>query len=359
MNFSEMLEDTKQVSYDDFIIDSGGIADDIIEMFTNSLAIEVKKVYKNDILELQNKKTIRGTNLGLRKLNFGDISQASEVLSGQVAAVDGTFALPRQDYSTGSALCVAIGSASMTRILQDSLHYWSSSKALRNAQDIDDFLDLIEEHIYKPNNTAFMRYFEAEHAIKIDENFIFFDGLLCDEWLANTKEGSEIYRQLLEHPTKKYIGVIKNCKKNLIFSQYARACPSGSILLIETLHDHISRRETETRFSLQSSKQQVRYFWQELSPRIIRGVFKPYKRAFGFEVLEDHLDDMLRLLAADAHMSQEGHEIPYLLNLVDGEIRRMFKRHKLLSDIALKMNQTSDSIYQEEWDEHAFRPQQV
>ena len=65
-----MLEDTKQVSYDDFIIDSGGIADDIIEMFTNSLAIEVKKVYENDILELQNKKTIRGTNLGLRKLNF-------------------------------------------------------------------------------------------------------------------------------------------------------------------------------------------------------------------------------------------------------------------------------------------------
>jgi hypothetical protein len=54
-----------------------------------------------------------------------------------------------------------------------------------------------------------------------------------------------------------------------------------------------------------------------------------------------------------------GHEIPYLLNLVDGEIRRMFKRHKLLSDIALKMNQTSDSIYQEEWDERAFRPQQV
>jgi hypothetical protein len=37
----------------------------------------------------------------------------------------------------------------------------------------------------------------------------------------------------------------------------------------------------------------------------------------------------------------------------------MFKHHKLLSDIALKMNQTSDSIYQEEWDEHAFRPQQV
>ena len=54
-----------------------------------------------------------------------------------------------------------------------------------------------------------------------------------------------------------------------------------------------------------------------------------------------------------------GHEIPYLLNLVDGEIRRMFKRHKLLSDIALKMNQTSDSIDQEEWDEQAFRPQQV
>ncbi|NCR69402.1 MAG: hypothetical protein GPJ34_24430 [Microcystis aeruginosa LL11-07] len=46
-------------------------------------------------------------------------------------------------------------------------------------------------------------------------------------------------------------------------------------------------------------------------------------------------------------------------DLVDGEIRRMFKHHKLLSDIALKMNQTSDSIYQEEWDEHAFRPQQV
>lgn len=96
-----------------------------------------------------------------------------------------------------------------------------------------------------------------------------------------------------------------------------------------------------------------------MSPRIIRGVFKPYKRSFAFEVLEDHLEDMLRILTADAHMNQEGHEIPYLLNLIDSEIRRMFKRQKLLSDIALKMNQTSDSIYQEEWDEHIFRPEQA
>lgn len=359
MDFSEMLKDTKRVSYDDFVIDSGGIADDIIEMFRNTLAIEVQEIYQKDIVELKHIKTDKGTVFGLRKLNFGDISQAPEVLSGQVAAVDGTFALPRQDYSTGSAVCVAVGSATMTRTLQDSLHYWSSTKALRNTKDIDDFLDLRQEHLYKPNNTAFMRYFEAAHALKIDEKFIFFDGLLCDEWLANTKEGSALYREMLENPDKKFIGVIKSCKKNLMFSQYARACPSGCLLLIETLYEHINKRESETRFSLQSNKQEVRYFWQELSPRIIRGVFKPYKRAFGFEVLEDHLDDMIRILAADAHMTQEGHEIPYLLNLVDGEIRRMFKRHKLLSDIALKMNQTSNSIYQEEWDEHAFRPRQA
>lgn len=139
MDFSEMLKDSKQVTYDDFVIDSGGIADDIIEMFTNPLAIEVQEIYKKDILELKNIKTDKGTVFGLRKLNFGDISQAPEVLSGQVAAVDGTFALPRQDYSTGSAVCVAVGSATMTRTLQDSLHYWSSTKALKNTQDIDDF----------------------------------------------------------------------------------------------------------------------------------------------------------------------------------------------------------------------------
>lgn len=359
MDFSTMLRESHPVTYGDFVLDGGGIAEDVIEMFNNPVALQVREMFEEDISALQQKTTDRGTALGLRQLAFGDISQAPEVLSGQVAAVDGTFALPRQDYSTGSAVCVAVGSVTMTRTLQDSLHYWSSTKALSDVQDVDDYLDLREEHLRKPNDSAFMRFFEGSHALAIHEPFVFVDGLLCDEWLANTVEGADLYRKMLEHPTKKYMGVIKSCKKNLTFSQYARACPSGHVLLVETLFEYISKRESETRFSLHSNKDTIRSFWHELSPRIIRGVFKPYKRAFAFEVLEDHLEDMLRVLAADAHMSQEGHEIPYLLNLVDDEIRRMFKRHKLLSDIALKMNQTSDAIYQEEWDEHVFRPKQA
>src|SRR5260364_91511 len=43
-------------------------------------------------------------------------------------------------------------------------------------------------------------------------------------------------------------------------------------------------------------KQWYRIF-DALAPKRLRGVYKPDRKAFGFEVHEDHLDDMIRILA--------------------------------------------------------------
>src|SRR5260363_119450 len=43
-------------------------------------------------------------------------------------------------------------------------------------------------------------------------------------------------------------------------------------------------------------KQGYRIF-DALAPKRLRGVYKPDRKAFGFEVHEDHLDDMIRILA--------------------------------------------------------------
>ncbi len=89
--------------------------------------------------------------------------------------------------------------------------------------------------------------------------------------------------------------------------------------------------------------------------KILRGVYKPRKKAFGFEVHIDHYEDMIRIMAADTQLNYVGYEIPFLLNQIDEEVRRTLNQRILKDAISARMTKESDELFIHETNERDFR----
>ena len=338
--FHELLNGSRRVSKDEFAVNFGGIADDVVEMLSSTKA-------RKTIQEAR--ETMEGDlSTRLRKVEFGLFDTAKELEKGKVAAIDGTFALPMQKYSTGQALCVGIGSLSHCRPMQDSLHYWSSKILLSDAVDTDDFIEREKRGLFGIYPTAYLRYYEVAHCLEVEEPYLFLDGPLVDESLVARQEGIELYNKLFKSEKYQVIGIIKNIG-NPIFTKFARALNPGEIYVVGTLQEHLNQSST-TRNRYISDK-----FKNGIARNILRGVFKPRNKAFGFEVHEEHLEDMLRIMAADCQMNSQGHEIPFLLNRIDEEVRKNFNPKILKDKIAIQMATHSEELFFEETDERSFR----
>ena len=337
--FHELLSRSKRISRYEFADNFGGIADDVVEMLDNDQARKTIQEARESMEEdLSNP---------LRKVEFGSFSKAKELKNGEVAAIDGTFALPMQKYSTGQAICVGIGSLSHRRPMQDSLHYWSSKVFLSEASDTDDFIAREKRGLFGTYPTAYLRYYEIQHCLEIEEPYLFLDGPLVDESLIARPEGVQLYNKLFQS-RKQTLGVMKNMV-NPIFTKFARALKPGEIYVVETLEEHLNQR------SAARNRYVSDRFKNSVASNILRGVFKPRNKAFGFEAHKDHLEDMLHIMAADCQMNNAGHEIPFLLNRIDEEVRKNFNPQILKDRIAFQMATHSEELFFEETNERSFR----
>ena len=191
-----------------------------------------------------------------------------------------------------------------------------------------------------------MRYYEVLHGVNsVKEEFVFFDGAIVYEWLLNTKEGQDLYSRLFSCP-KKCIGIMKNINASPRLAVYAKALETGEVYVVETLRDHLLQYENSPNHRADIA---------DLEQNILRGVFKPAKKPFGFECHIDCLDDMLRIMAADCQMNNVGHEIPYLLNRVDEEVRRNFNQKIVAQGVASQLAQKSEELFMEEESERNLR----
>jgi hypothetical protein len=322
------------------------VADDVVEMLEGDQARQVIREAR-EVMETA--PPLPDGSARLRSLEFGRFSSAPELEQGLVAAVDGTPTLPLHSFSAGQALCVAVGSLSHRRPLQDAIHFWSSRAFLEQARDSDEFLAREEQGLVGISQTAYLRYFELRHALDIAEPYLLLDGTLVYEWLTTTDEGLALYRELFSSG-KKAIGVMKSVKANSLFTKFARALRPGEVFVVETLADHLMRG-----LSANASPGEARRFVRDsfiggTARSVLRGVFKPVKKAFGFEAHAEHLDDMLRILAADCQLNHVGHEVPYLLNRIDEEVRGAFRAGVLRHRISDRLVRESEELLLEETD---------
>lgn len=349
--FSELVRRSRRITRDEFSTTFGGIADDVIEMLDSEQARQITREARE---AMESSGALPGGEPRLRQVEFGLFSSAPELEEGQVASVDGTPSLPLQMYSAGQALCVGIGSISHRRPFQDSLHYWSGRAYLDDSRDTNDFIARQEQALFGISSTAYLRYFEVRHGLEIEEPYILFDGTLVYEWLVATQEGVDLYEDLFSSG-KQCIGIIKNIKSNVVFSTFARALRTGELFIVETLRDHLENSNAPNRNQGESSRGTLSSFLNGYAPNIMRGIFKPRNKVFGFEVHEDHLENMIRIMLADCQMNHAGHEIPYLLNRIDEEVRKNFNSRILQDRVALRMANQSEELFFEEMNERNFR----
>lgn len=356
LSFSKLIRDSKRFGREEYVTNLGGLVNDVSEMLGSEMskgALEEARKYIDNV----SAEIIDDGKPRLRTPKFGDPNEAPELFAGEVAAIDGKPVLSLQKFSAGQALCVGIGSRSYKRPLADMLHGYTSkgfaSGLSRNAsEDIRAFLRRVEEGIYGISQTAYMRYFEAVHALEISEPLVLCDGTLIYEWLINQDAGREVYKRLIA--SKKALGVIKSTKESIMLSWLGRALEIGEVFIYENLYDHFSdidaRKARGSEPQWHSDTDFVR-----ITKKIVRGVFKPAQKHFAFECHIDHIEPMLRVMAADCQMNLPGHEIPFLLNDVDKEIAHFFKPEMVQMRIGERLSRDSESLFMEETGERDFR----
>ncbi|MCI0460377.1 MAG: hypothetical protein L0Z62_25775 [Gemmataceae bacterium] len=348
--FSELIRSSRRITRDEFAANFGGVAEDVVEMLEGEQA---RRVVGEARAIMEAARPLRDGTPRLQALTFGQFSTAPELARGLVAAVDGTTALPLQLYSAGQALCVGIGSLSHRRPMHDSLHYWSSRALLEQSRDSDEHIARQEQGLFSISQTAYLSYFEVRHGLEIDEPYLLFGGALVCEWLTATNEGLAVYEELFSSG-KKAMGVMKSLKADALFARFAKALEPGEVYIVETLADHL-RQGLPAGAGAGEVRRFVRdSFLEGTARKVLRGVFRPVKKAFAFEVHQDHLGDMLRILAADCQLNYVGREIPYLLNRVHQEVRGSFRPSILRDRIAAQLARQSEELFLEETDDRLF-----
>lgn len=353
MTFAKITQDSRRFSRDEYVGNFGGIIQDVLKMFQSDAAKNALEQAEKYITQLH--PTGLPEHIPVRgRLPFGEFDAAPELARGEVAAVDGTLPLPMQKFTAGQAICAGIGSISYLRRLESSVHGYTSTPMIQRVTTTNEYIEMLEQaQMSGINPSAYMRYYEMKHAATLQEPYIFIDGTLIYEWLANQDIGRAIYKSTLSK--KQTIGVIKNLKDNVRFQFIGSVLRSGEYVIIESVYTHLSdlvRKRKDTRGELQWNADSE---FVTLSQNLFRGLFKPRDKFFGFECHKDYLPEMLRIMAADCQMNQPGHEIPYLLNIVDKEIQSFFRPNILKDEIAYQLSKESESLFFMEGDEHSFR----
>jgi hypothetical protein len=349
--FERFVERARRFSYEDFARNFGGVPEYVGDMLASSPAQALLAGARRHLEEAD---PLPWGEPRLQPIEFGRVDDAPEFLNGEVAAVDGTMPLPLQSYSVGQAICVGIVSASLRRRPTESAHCVTAAMLMEpDAHTAGDAVQARDTIRHGLNATAFMRWFETEHAIEIPERYVFVDGTLLYEWHLSQTVAVDLYRRLFA--SKIPMGIIKSIHDSNRLGFIGAVLEPGEVYIDQTVADHIAGEAETLREFSRRDPQFVVPGLRPLTQEIWRGVFKPRHKAFGFEVHRDHLDTMLRIAAASAHLDQIGHEIPYLLNLVDVEVRSRFGRGLLNQRLRRVLAERGLRDYFEELDERELR----
>ncbi len=131
----------------------------------------------------------------------------------------------------------------------------------------------------------------------------------------------------------------------------ARALKPGELFIFETQKDYFLRREKPEAYE---GREYGRWIDDQMDV-IIRGVYKPGVKSFGFQCHVRDFEAAVSLLWLDRDTGVPAHEIPFLLNQVDVQLRSRYRRVDTMAAIdGLLVNQGEDYFFDES-DERGFR----
>lgn len=355
-SFQVVLDKTTDIT-NTFEVNLGGIREDVCQATTEAIP------YLNKLRE-EITKTPLPVGLESKDLMAGLIHMESwaqpalqiaktALVEGRVAAADATPVVPHRRYLTTQIFACAVGiltsrePLNLTTRLAKTVASGIYDGSLRSVAELIQQADILTGSQSWP--TAYMEYQLFDFARFVTADYVFIDGNLITQNLLTRRQGRNLFRRMLTGERKKYVGVIKDITRSQTeLRMYGRALCTGEMYIQGTLLDCMSDR-------LQDYAGDTTVFLQTIGKDILRGVFKPGVKAFGFECHREDLAEIVALLWLDRD-GQPGHEIPFLLNQVDAKLRGRYRPAELSSLIDAGLSANFDSeLYFDEALERSFR----
>jgi hypothetical protein len=361
ISFDDLIKNAIDITHR-FDIDLGGLPDDILrasqltEPYLSLLRKEMEKVYldpegdylapRQALLSLENWFERHGEK----------VKEAYK--NGEVLAVDGTPLISHKRYLSGQVYACAVGGltskdpmnleAKLVKVMANLEDEHEENISLEDIGRIVSESDQLTRTSSWPN--AFRTYQERDFAFKSKHKFVIIDGPIITQDLLTRHAGRQLYRRMLTTDNRCFVGVIKNIHDSPSdLRYYARALRTGELYIWKTLRSVLKRDLGDSEY-----QGDVKEFADSFGVQIIRGVYKPGLKAFGFECLRKDIPDVIALLWIDRN-EQPGHEIPFLLEQVDSQLRGRYRPAETSKAIEVSLAGYSDDQLFDEIDERDLR----
>ena len=358
--FRKLLDSAEDITQR-FDVDFGGLPEDVLK------ATQGVKPYINRIRdEMENSRLDVGVNLS--HVDFGLIDMAewtrqigddtrTDLENAQVIAIDGTPLIHPQRFLTGQVYACAIGGiTSQTPMNLEAKLIKVQANLDGDPEDIDEVIRILNEseqlNANRSWSSVFLDYQERELAFKTPHKAVIVDGNLITQQLMTRREGRQLFTKMLASTgNKKYVGIAKNILLGDIEKRYyARALKSGELYIQETLQQFLKSRLANA----YERNKSIQEFAETIGVNILRGVYKPGIKAFGFECHRDHLPYIVALLWLDRNR-HPGFEIPFLLAQVDAQLRGRYRPSDTMLAIESHLASVGEDELFDELDERNLR----
>ncbi len=275
--------------------------------------------------------------------------------NGDVVAIDGTPLVPYQRFLTAQVYACAVGTLTYRE------HMALSAQVVKTQANPGLFIDKEEAYRYVTDTeelsgsrswpSAFMEYMERRAARDHVARYALIDGPLITQNLLTQDEGRKLYQSMLSAGRKCYVGVTKDLRFTHTEERFqAVALHTGELYVRDSEHAILkSRGRLEKDYS-----GAVKRFSEDYLAHIVRGIFKPGYKAFGFQCHREDLATAVCLLSLDAH-TQPGHEIPFLLEQVDAKLRGRYRPAETMAAIEFALASNDMDEFYDEAEERMFR----
>ncbi len=246
---------------------------------------------------------------------------------GNIAAIDGTIIFPHTKFILTQVFAVGVGVYNSAGNTETNL---TATRTVANfvkpPPGIPTFPQIkvaIEQTKVltqdKSWSHTWREYRERIAAINTHEKIIYIDGPIITQNLVTQQHGRQIMRDL--HNTGKLcIGVIKDIRTSQqTLRWFSRALEDNEVFLITNLKNLVIERLEDW-----GDDPDIISFLDDVAAYYVRGIYKPGKKVFGFECPLKEIPKALAMLFQDCN-GVVGHEIPYMLDKVDCDVRGKFR----------------------------------
>ncbi|OQW91224.1 MAG: hypothetical protein BWK78_05215 [Thiotrichaceae bacterium IS1] len=354
--FKYVLQNAKDVT-DTFDVNLGDIPQDVV-----ASRQQAEPHIKNVRQLMEEKRLEPDTDLSNVELGLIDMSEWVKVhgepirealKSGDVVAIDGTPLLQLQRFLTTQVYACAIG----TLTYRDNLALKAQVVKTQASQELFQDIDATTRHIKETERlsssrswpAAFLEYKERQTGYNHHAKYVLIDGPLITQNLLTQTEGRELYTKMLGVNRKCYVGVTKDLRFADTEERYEAVALHAGELFIRNTEYNVMRERLEKDY-----RGAVKTWSEDYLRDIFRGIYKPGRKAFGFQCHRDDLPLVVCLLSMDCH-PQPGHEIPFLLEQVDAKIRGRYRPTETMSAIEATLARHNMDEFYDETEERMFR----